>query len=232
MFEWNIESLELKKEYNNHLPRYGKHVFSCETKTSREDKIDFLDRMQNGKMSYLLDLIEKYNQHCDEFPKDRWGEPKTVSLKAWLKKNDPKKMIDIDFRYGRFYFIGLDRYIQRSNKRGDYDVYDDLVDELFNRQLHECKREEDKYFKKHDEYEILKEKFRNRKYGTTFGVNISECSDGRISVYKENEDASTAIWNNDDIRDITIDELKELLDKYDQLDKLVKKLTAETHIVY
>ena len=206
MFEWNIESLELKKEYDNHLPKYGKHVFSCETKTSREDKIDFLDRMQNGKMSYLLDLIEKYNQHYDEFPKDRWGKPKTVSLKAWLKKNDPKKMIDIDFRYGRFYFIGLDRYIQRSNKRGDY----------------ECKREEDKYFKEHDEYENLKNKFRNREYGTTFGVNISFWSSGRICVYDENRNE----------RDITVDELKELLDKYDQLNKLVEKLTSETHIVY
>lgn len=224
MFEWKIENLELKKEYDHRLLRSGKHVFSCEAKTSRKDKIDFLDRMQNGKMSYLLDLIEKYNQHCDEFPKDRWGDPKTVSLKAWLKKNDPKKMVDIDFKYGKFHFIGLDRYIQRSNKRGGYDIYDDLVDELFNRQLHECKRKEDRYFEQHDEYEILKEKFRNRKYGTTFGVNISECSDGTISVYDEN--------NNRRKRDITIDELKELLDKYDQIDKLVEKLTSETHIVY
>ena len=222
MFEWKIENLELKKEYDHRSLRSGKYVFSCDAKTSREDKIDFLDHMQNGKMSYLLDLIEKYNQHCDEFPKDRWGDPKTVSLKAWLKKNDPKKMVDIDFKYGKFHFIGLDRYIQRSNKIGGYDIYDDLVNELFNRQLHECKREEDRYFEQHDEYEILKEKFRNSKYNTTFGVHISSWSTGRICVVGED----------DKERDITIEELKELLDKYDQLDKFIEKLTAETHIVY
>lgn len=227
MFEWKVEEMRLRNE-RQHFNK----VYDLEYNVPREDKIAFIDQMQDGKMSYLLDLIEKYNQHCDDFPKDRWGDPKTVSLKAWLKKNDSKKMVDIDFKYGKFHFIGLDRYIQRSNKRGGYDIYDDLVDELFNRQLHECRIEEDKYFKEHDEYEILKEKFRNRKYGTTFGVNIAECSDGRIFVYKENEDASAAIWNNKDVRDITVDELKELLDKYDRLDKLVEKLSLETHIVY
>ena len=93
---------------------------------------------------------------------------------------------------------------------------------MFNRQLHECKREEDRYFEQHDEYEILKEKFRNSKYNTTFGVHISSWSTGRICVVGED----------DKERDITIEELKELLDKYDQLDKFIEKLTAETHIVY
>ena len=31
---------------------------------------------------------------------------------------------------------------------------------------------------------------------------------------------------------IYIDELKDLLSKYEQIDSLVEKLTAETHIVY
>ena len=42
----------------------------------------------------------------------------------------------------------------------------------------------------------------------------------------------TVVDDNDNERDITIDELKELLSKYEQLDALVEKITKETHIVY
>lgn len=126
----------------------------------------------------------------------------------------------------------MKKYEEYTEYCRNYDVHDDLVDELFHRQLVECHKMEDLYFREHDEYEILKEKFRNRKYGTTFGANIAECSDGRILVYKEKEDGNASIYRNEYVRDITIEELKELLAKCDQLEKFVEKLTAETHIVY
>ena len=49
---------------------------------------------------------------------------------------------------------------------------------------------------------------------------ISLC--GRICVYDDCENK----------RDITIEELKYLLEKYEELDKLVKKITDETVIKY
>ena len=227
MFEWRVEEMRLRNE-RQHFNK----VYDLEYNISREDKIAFVDQMQDGKMSCLLNLIGKYNQDASSLPKDKNGIVKTVSLKAWIRRNDKKNVVDIDYNTGSIRLLQCRRRIQHPNGLNSYDVHDDLVDELFHRQLIECRIMEDSYFKKHDEYEILKEKFRNREYGTTFGVNISECSNGRILVYKENEDASTAIWNNKDVRDITVEELKELLDKYDQLDKLVEKLTSETHIVY
>ena len=33
-------------------------------------------------------------------PKDGWGEVKTVSLKAWLKRNDSRHLIDDSYIYG------------------------------------------------------------------------------------------------------------------------------------
>lgn len=58
------------------------------------------------------------------------------------------------------------------------------------------------------------------KYNTTFGVSI--VTSGH-NFY---------IGNFETKREITIDEIKELLSKYKQLDALVKSLTAETHIAY
>ena len=178
-------------------------------------------------MSYLLELIGKFENDKLNMPKDNWGGVKTVSLKAWIKRNDKKygrPIIDDYYHYGRYYILGMERWIE-SNSKGHYDTYEDLVDELFHRQLKECKKEEKKYFLEHDEYSILKEKFRNKNYNTTFGVNIATCSDGAIYIYEGDS------FYESKRREITIDELKYLLSRYEELDKLVEKITVETNIV-
>lgn len=225
MFEWKVEDMILLNQKDGVFLRGGKEkIYDCERNVSREDKIAFVDSKQDGILSYLMMLIEKFNQDVDNMPKDQWGNVKTVSLKAWIKKNDTKysrPIIDDHYRYGRYFVFGMERYIT-SNEQGSYDTYADLVDELFHRQLKTCEQEEQSYFLEHDEYSILKRKFSEMmdKYSTTFGVSIVISGNNYyVGNFKEN-------------REITVDELKDLLSKYEQLDSLVEKLTEETHIAY
>ena len=225
MFEWKVEDMKLLNQKGGLY--YGKEkIYSCEHELSREEKIAFVDSLQDGNLSYLLGLIEKFNDEKMALPKDNWGDVKTVSLKAWIKRNDTKSrwgILDRDYNYGTYHLLGTNRYIT-SNRRGAYDTYEDLVDEMFHRQLRECEKREYKYFLEHDEYSILKRKFREKNRCTTFGVKIADCSDGKLYVYDNDDDYNR--------REITIEELKDLLSKYEQLDALVEKLTAETHITY
>lgn len=229
MFEWKVEEMKLM---NNHNDIYGgtykTNVYSCESSVSRDDKIVFVDSMQDGKLSYILSLIEKFNADKESLPKkdSMFGEPevKTTSLKAWIKRNDTKyerPLIDDWFKYGKYNILGCERNIQNSYK-GTYDYYEDLVDEVFRRQLMECERKEEKYFSEHDERSILEKKFNEKlnQYGTTFGADIWTGTGG------------VQVGDSDKMRKLTIDELKELLSKYEKLDELVEKLTKETHIVY
>ena len=229
MFEWKIEDMALLNEKDGIF--LGKEkIYNCESKVSREDKIAFVDSLQDGKLSYLLSLIEKFNEEKESLRKDDWGNVKTVSLKAWIKRNDTKynrPIIDDWFHYGSYNILGSVRWITNDNK-GGYDTYNDLVDEVFHRQLKDCKDKEYRYFLEHDEYSILKEKFRNKNYGTTFGVNIATCSDGKIYVYEDGEDG----FYDSERREITIEELKYLLAKYEELDSLVEKITKETNIKF
>lgn len=229
MFEWKVEEMALM---NNHADVYDAGykvtIYACENSVSREDKISFVDRMTDGKLSYLLSRIEKFNADKSSLPKEygMLGEPKvkTTPLKSWIKLNDTKyskKLIDDCFKYGNYNLLGCERNIQ-SNQKGDYDYYDDLVDEAFRRQLIECEREEQKYFHEHDEYSILKKKFEEKQnqYRTTFGAKIWIGTGGvQVGDFGKR-------------RKLTINELKELLSKYEQIDALVEKLTKETHIVY
>lgn len=220
MFGWNVEDMKLLNQKCNIL--IGKEkIYNCENEVSREEKIKFVDKMKDGKLSYILNLAQKLEKDKENMSVDQWGDVKTISLKAWIKRNDDRKLIDFTYKYGNIRFLA-ERNIQSVNLKGAYDTYDNYVDEIFHRQLKECEQMEHEYFLEHDEYSILKQKFRDKKYCTTFGVHINIWSNGRICVCDKNENE----------RDITIDELKYLLGKYDELDRLVEKITAQTNIKY
>ncbi|KAI4445354.1 hypothetical protein C823_007861 [Eubacterium plexicaudatum ASF492] len=231
MFEWKVEEMVLMNNRHDVYTSRGKRktiIYDCEDSVSREDKIAFVDSKTDGKLSYLLSLIEKFNADKDNLPKkdSMFGgsEVKTTSLKAWIKRNDTKysqNIIDDWHKYGKYNLLGCERNIQ-SNTRETYDYYEDLVDEVFHRQLIKCEEEEQKYFHEHDEYSILKKKFeeKQQQYGTTFGVGIVMGS------------CEICVGDFENYRDITIEELKELLSKYDQLDAFVEKLSKETNIGY
>ena len=233
MFTWRVEELKLKNEKS--IFYVGKErIFNCESELTREEKIAFVDSVQNGKLSYILELVDKFNRDKSTLPKDAYGKVKTVSLKAWINRNDTKygntdytRIIDSWYNYGKIHFLGSERWITWNDfedKKSYYDTYANYVDEIFHRQLQQCLKMENEYFRAHDEYEILKNKFRNRNYPTTFGVNIGMCSNGCIYVYETEGERRE--------REITIDELKYLLSKYEELDALVEKITKETKIKY
>lgn len=221
MFEWRLEDMKLRNEHT-----YLNGVYAFEYKVSRDDKIAFIDQMQDGKMSYLLMLIEQFTDDAESLPKkDIFGNPKTVSLKAWIRRNDTKGLLEINRNIGTICLLQCGRIIHHPNTTVTGDVYDDLVDELFHRQLVECRKMEDQYFQEHDEYEILKTKLLKHHLleTTTFGVHLGEKSGNQVVIRDKNYDQG---------REITIEELRTLLAKYDELQRIIDKMSEETHIVY
>lgn len=224
MFNWKVEDLFLM----NDVYKIGSNkYYYCESTVYREDKINFVDSNTNGKLSYILNLIDKFNIDKHSLPKiaSVFGddEVKTVSLKAWIKRNDTKGVIDNKYNYGSFNLLGCQRYIQ-ANKKLYYDVYADLVDEVFRRQLIKCEEQERKYFVTHDEYSILKTTLREYidRYRTSFNVNIMTSSDGNIYIHDSD--------NYNVKRPITINELTILIDKYKQLDEFINNIINDIHI--
>ena len=61
MFEWKVEDMALLNQKGGVF--IGKEkIYDCESKVSREDKIAFVDSFQDGKLSYLLSLIDKFKE--------------------------------------------------------------------------------------------------------------------------------------------------------------------------
>lgn len=226
MFTWNVEEMKLMKS------KYSmgtKSVYFCESEVSQEDKIAFVDKMQNGNLSYLIELRQKFDNDKINMPKGNLGDVRTVSLKAWIKRNDYKSLLDNIFLYGKINLLGCKRYIHSDsflNYKGMYDTHNNLIDEMFHRQLLECERMEKKYFLEHDKYSILKQQFKDyvNKYHTTFNVKISFSSTGFIGVYDNDHISGT--------REITMDELILLNSKFAELENFINSISSEINIVY
>lgn len=225
MFTWNVEDMALMNEKGRIF--IGKErIYRAEHDVSREVKIAFVDCMQDGKLSYLLHLIEKFNEDSKTMPKDSWGNVKTVSLKAWIKRNDtqyPRPILDTDYHYGQYYLLGMKRNIT-SNYKGQWDTYEDLVNELFHRQLKECEKLEQHYFAEHDECSVLKAELTKKQemFKTTFGLRLGFSGSRGVKLYDGRGRE----------RDLTVEELKEIIARYDELEVYIAKLSSDIDIEF
>lgn len=170
-FTWKIEEMALMAEKAN---EYGKKIYKAEKELSREEKIEFLDKRNNGFTSYILNLAEK-------FQKEDSLKLKTViagselfaridqdnKIKNWLVYNDARRAVynseyDCD-GYDNKHQRGETRFkprrlIQDLNYDLDKGKYSDYVDAAFHLELEKLEKMEQQYFKTHDEYSILNKK--------------------------------------------------------------------------
>lgn len=223
-FEWKVENMALMNEKSN-IYICNEKIYKAENELTREEKIEFLDSMNDGLTSYILNLADKLKEDKANgvIKKDIYGEMKAISYIAWINRNDTRNCIgNSTYNRGEIRFSPC-RNINMLNTNISMfrdSTYTDYVDEAFHLQLKELETQEKQYFRKHDEYEILKAKVSEYldKYGT-FGLNIWKTSRG-LYFYK-NDDANSLG------RQITLDELKLLNNKYEEMDKLYQKISSE-----
>lgn len=222
-YKWNVEEMQLMNEKCNVFIGIDK-IYNDETKLSREEKIEFLDRMNDDKISYMLKLADKFQEDKNKLSKDEYGCYKDTSLRAWIKKNDYRNIVDTNKTFiGSITLVDYDsfgygrRNIQNINLRATRDSYGDFVNELFHRQLKICEKQEKQYFNEHDEYKILSRKVSDYmyKYNISFGKEIWQRGDRLF--FKDNQSYLE--------RDLTMDELKVLEAAFEKIKDTMDEIT-------
>ena len=219
MKEWKPEEQILTKTiYSKNHTYFSASHFSWEDEFTRAEKIEFVDKYKDGILSYYLELSDKFEKEKDSLPKDAYGSVKTVSLKAWLNRNDIRKAVDNTYRYGKLRHLS-ERFIQHIDCRYNYEVYDDFVDECFRKTLLSLYDEEKSWLRTHDEYYILMDKINEKEnqFGSLLPL-IHSSGEDRIQFSSGRESF--------DGRKFTIPEMKEILEKYDELEKFVENLKS------
>lgn len=224
-FEWKVEDMSLMNEKSN-IYINNEKIYNAENKLSREEKIEFLDKMNDDKISYMLKLADKFQEDKDKLSKDEYGYYKDASLRAWLKKNDYREIVDTSKTLrgvGSITLVGYGsfgcgrRNIQNINLQARDDCHKDFVDELFHRQLKECEKQEKQYFNEHDEYKILSRKVSDYmyKYNISFGKEIWQRGDRLF--FKDSQSYCE--------RDLTMDELKVLEAAFEKIKDTMDEIT-------
>jgi hypothetical protein len=139
------------------------------------DKIAMIDEFKDGIASYVLNILEKYAMEKGSLPQNSYGSPKTVSLKAWLKKNDPREHFCFSTYDGvSYYMFGREftnlELICGNSKHGNQMPYTlrGVENQWFHDFLVEMGKEEDTWFANNDPHMLKLEKV--RKLGREFGV--------------------------------------------------------------
>lgn len=190
--------------------------FSIENKLSKEEKIEIIDKYSDGLATYMLTIINKWNDEKDSLPKDSWGYPKTISKKAWIKRNDQKKIIDNEYRIGDYWMFGskfkdlsiqcpTTEYGRNMEHTGQH-----VVNQWFYDFCYKQLQEEQKWFKEHDSKQIKITQVKNLgdHYGTVFGCKL----------------LNDIVWNNKKT-DITDEQLDAFINAYEALKKCITEQT-------
>lgn len=239
MFEWNVEEMKLREEWEN-LKRFktirdsDNLKFKAEDTTSKEDKIEFVDKFSNGGLSYLLGLLDKFKADRETLPKEKniWGveKVKTVSLRAWIKRNDTRNLIDYEYDYGSIRALERGFYIRNTHIQSACDNPEEIINQFFHKALTECVHLEEKYFRTHDEYSILTDEIVDRcnhQNFYSFGLSFSYGTSGILIYDDNNGDGSKP-----SCRKPTTAELKKLLELNNKVEEYVQSLAKELDFSY
>jgi len=196
----------------------GKYrIFEIEKQLNKEEKIKFIDNLKDGVTSYLLNILSKWELEKDSLPKDNYGHVKTVSKKAWIKRNDERKIIDIDYKIGSYYLF--DTKFKSMNAICPTTEYshnmaytgENIVNQWFHDLCNLLYREEQKYFQEDDNFQIKLNKLRGlgNKYSILF--NSKELND--------------IVWNRKE--DVSEQKIDEYISAYEKLEQTISQISNE-----
>jgi len=216
MFKWKVEDMKLLE-----IEKTSRGMELLVINTSTEDKIEFVNRMNDNKLDKIFEAERKYREDLESgvIKTDSQGKPKTVSFKPWIKRNGYDDIIS-DFVYdwgsklGKITLLRCNRHIWSLDSPCGSDTFVTLVDELFCRQLQFCISEETKYFLNTDEKSVLERKVKD--FISTYGtLNFNISWGGSISIVSKETGKS---------RHATLEDLKFMNEKYCKLEEFISKL--------
>jgi hypothetical protein len=214
----DLKFLNMKKEkiwVGNPRNRNGLHVFEIEKTLSENEKLEIIDQMKDGVGTYLFNILKKWESEKETLPKNDWGEPKTVSKKAWIKRNDPKGIIDIKFKLGKYWLFKND-YKEMSTicpetEYGYSMEYtgESVIHQWFHSLCEELYRNESNYFKENDPLQLKITKVKE------LGEHHRICFN--------NQDLNDIIWNGK--TDVSEEMLDEFIKAYEILEKSIEDIS-------
>jgi hypothetical protein len=209
---------------------HGDKRFQCDDEFTVEEKIEFCDKMLDGKASEFIRLITKLKSDIGTVIKlTPSGNMNESSLNAWLKRNDTLKILynyDSDYKItNRISSIEHSKYtlltreeseilLCPSTKYGNLNYTGEhVVHQIFHELLVKLKAEEKSYANSINPFHIAYNKLVEVSKGNT----VFDC-----------EPLNMLLWNDINTAykyDITLDDINRWIKAYEELNKYTKKVS-------
>ena len=221
--KYNVEDLkflnmEEQKIYKpNPCNTKGLKIFAIENEMTLADKIKVIDIFKDNIATYLLNIINKWDEEKGSLPKDKWDAPKTVSVKAWIKRNDPRGKIDNDYKIGRYHLFGEEfKSLDTKCPSTEYNYSmeytgENVVNQWFHNLCDEFKMKESDWFKEHDPKQIKITKLKH--LGDSYRIGF-KCKLLNDIVYNRETN-------------VTDEQLDLLISAYEVLEKCIAEQTGK-----
>ncbi len=79
--------------------------YDIEDEVTSDEKLEFLDKLTDGKISKKLTLLEKYAADRISFETTRFGRPTVRAVKKWVRDNNAEELITTNFGYNNTYCV-------------------------------------------------------------------------------------------------------------------------------
>lgn len=209
-----------RKDYA--VGRYtGDYKFKAENEMSLDEKADFVDSFNDGKLTKIAKLAIQYDKDfADGVIKSRMDYLGNKmyninSFAAWLKRNDTDSVVSHDTDViGRTYINNVSVYLHNYTKKAP-----DIINAAFHNLLHKLADNERVYFCEHDEYEIAKQRLRDSNIAPML-VDLITSSDGTIKLSSPDDE-----WGKNR-KKITLDEINEILTAADKVAEYIQTTRA------
>lgn len=207
--KYEIKNLQILKEAGKE--NYRKFILDTVEKSTFEEKLNFVDKFKDGFGTYVVELMNKFAEDYDDMPKKKDGlTVNTSSLKAWLRKNDKREVVDNKYNYGYIFLGGNGRcsHVHISKNDREYVINNTAINLLNSLAL-----EEFDLFKKTDEKHILLSKIESNYSVDTMPSQVM------VDIFMNRK------------TDFTVEFLKDLIESLDIIksvqDEEIKKLEAK-----
>lgn len=224
---YDVANMKYWKEYkqatDEKIPVY-RYEFREESELSVQEKIEVIDSEKEGFASLILILAKEFADDLENGiikTEVRYCgiSPKTVSMKAWLKRKNKERhfgtLISTDYHIGQIHIgDGDNRYIQYLAQSEESRV--EFVNAVFAKVLKNRALRERNYFLEHDEYSVLQKTVSEHLLlrALNFPHIISSRDGLLIGTFESNRKA-------------TLEDLKAILAKLKELEKMADKISSE-----
>ena len=210
---YKIEKLKIMNMTRIKKNSENKTIYSIEEDANYSDKIAFINKIKDGNATYLINIISLWENERENLPRQRGDTSRinTNSKKAWIKRNDSKKLIDYEYSIGKikgFYH----RFLWDDLKFNKHE----FIDEWFHNILIDLEKKEKQWFREHDIRQVKLTKLKNLI--------------GTYGQIKGNRKINDICWNGDE--DISEEDIDFLIMEYEKLAKVMDEISEEINNIY